>query len=148
MTTPTTPPAGMTAGRTVEIAANSVYHEFGIDFTDGVRVTVGWSEEDDAWIARVTGCAHDSACLADGPTKEAALLNLACAMAATLDAVEDDRAQAVASLAAAQKLEAAVEAWYNGDDSALAEHRNGPKMAEAFYEIPAARSRTGGKDHA
>lgn len=90
-------------GRTREVAANTFYAEFGIDYTDGYRVTVGWSEEDGAWIARVAGCAHDGACLADGPTKEAALLSLICSMATLVDAVEDDRAKAVASLALARR---------------------------------------------
>jgi|GEM_PF-5725824 len=93
--------ADLPKGRTTEIATGTFYHDPPIDYTDGYRVTVGWSEEDKAWLAQVEGCAHDSACLADGPTKEAALLNLACSMASTLDAVEGDRAKAVAALQAA-----------------------------------------------
>lgn len=77
-----------TAGRTTEIAPGTISHEPGIDYTDGYRVTVGWSEEGQTWMAQVSGCAHENAALADGPTKDAALLSLACSLAALIDAVE------------------------------------------------------------
>ena len=50
-------------GRTQEIAPNTFYHESPLEYTDFYRVTVGWSEEDKAWLAQIAGCAHDSACL-------------------------------------------------------------------------------------
>jgi hypothetical protein len=78
-----------TKGRTTKIAEGAFFIDPSLDYTDGYRVTVGWSDEDEAWIAQVSGCVGDTACLAHGPTKESALLNLACAMAATLDAVSE-----------------------------------------------------------
>lgn len=65
------------------------YVEFGIDYSDGYRVTVGWSDEDDAWIARITGVSTGDV-LAHGDTKEEALLALACSASATIDAVNPD----------------------------------------------------------
>lgn len=64
------------------------YVEFGIDYADGYRVTVGWSDEDEAWIARITGVSTGDV-LAHGYTKEEALLALACSAAATIDAIND-----------------------------------------------------------
>ena len=65
------------------------YVEFALDYTDGYRVTVGWSDEDDAWIARITGVSTGDV-LAHGDTKEEALLALACSAAATIDAINQN----------------------------------------------------------
>lgn len=62
------------------------YAEFATEYVDGYRVTVGWSAEDDAWIARCSGISTGDV-IGDGLSKEAALLSLVCALAATVDAV-------------------------------------------------------------
>jgi hypothetical protein len=60
--------------------------DIGLDYTDGFRVTVGWSDDDNAWIARISGVSTGDV-IADGDTKEKALLALACSAAATIDAL-------------------------------------------------------------
>lgn len=56
------------------------------DYTDGYRVTVGWSADDDAWIARLSGSrAGDQ--IGHGDTKEEALLSLACSLGCCIDAL-------------------------------------------------------------
>jgi hypothetical protein len=75
--------------RVHEVAKNQFWVEQGLEYDDGYRVTVGWSDEDNAWIARCSGLSTGDA-LADGPTREAALLDLACSLAATVDAVNPD----------------------------------------------------------
>lgn len=79
-------PTSPSAPRTIRLAENTVHHESGVDYWDGYRVTVGWSEEDDAWIARISGTAAGE-CIADGVSKETALLALACSIAASMDAL-------------------------------------------------------------
>lgn len=75
-----------TMPRTVEIAPNTFILEAPIDYTDGYRVTVGWSDEDEAWIAEVSG--HSAGhTLADGVSRESALCALACALSASMDAI-------------------------------------------------------------
>ena len=60
-----------------------------LDYSDFYRVTVGWSEEDDAWLARCSGVSTGDV-IGDGQSREEALLCLACALAATVDAVNPD----------------------------------------------------------
>lgn len=59
--------------------------EMGIDYTDGWRVTVGWSESDQTWYARCRG--EDCNELGHGDTKQEALLCLICAMACHIHAL-------------------------------------------------------------
>jgi hypothetical protein len=61
--------------------------ECATDHTDGYRITVGWSEPDEAWIARASGMTAfvPGEAIGTGPTKEAALLDLCCALCATVD---------------------------------------------------------------
>lgn len=73
-------------GRTVLIGENTAVHEVGINYEDGYRVTVGWSDEDDAWIARCSGVSTGDV-IADGVSKEMALLDLAISLASTIDAI-------------------------------------------------------------
>lgn len=62
-------------------------YENGVDYTDGYRVTVGWSEEDEAWIAELSGCQAEPNPIGDGQTQELALCALACSLACLADAL-------------------------------------------------------------
>jgi len=59
--------------------------EVATDYTDGYRITVGWVEEDQTWYARLTGTKAEDGPLGHGNTKEAALLDLCCALACLAD---------------------------------------------------------------
>lgn len=75
-----------TQPRVERIADNQFYYDPPLDYIDGYRVTVGWSEEGDAWIAVCSGMSSGVA-LAHGLSKESALLSLCCCLAAHIDAV-------------------------------------------------------------
>lgn len=82
------------AAKVAQVAPGFTYVEAGIEYEDGYRVTVEWSAEDDAWIARCSGLSTGDA-IADGTTPIHALLDLACSLACVVDAVNDpsDRRQ-------------------------------------------------------
>ena len=75
-----------------DTSPNTYYIESGIDHTDGVRTTVGWSVEDDAWIAQCHIWPRIPA-MGDGPTKEAALLHLVSGMAAMINVLQQEIAE-------------------------------------------------------
>jgi hypothetical protein len=58
------------------------YVEAGIEYRDGAHITVEWSDEDETWYARCQD-AHGGT-LADGSSRELALLSLCCALSATI----------------------------------------------------------------
>ena len=64
--------------------------EPGIDYLDGARVTVGWSESDGVWYARCFGAMSDD--LGHGDTREEALLCLITAMSALITCLYEERA--------------------------------------------------------
>lgn len=58
----------------------------GAQHVDGYRITVGWSAEDDKWVARASGVrAHGGDTIGMGDSHEQALFDLACALCATVD---------------------------------------------------------------
>lgn len=62
--------------------------ECGSDHTDGYRVTVGWNE-DGYWVARISGLSTGDVIGTHDWSKEQALLDLACSLAATVDCVNE-----------------------------------------------------------
>ncbi len=82
-----------------------------VAYEDGYRVSVGWSEEDDAWLARCEGM-KTGGVLADGPERETAALALCTSLAATADAIhewaEEDKAKLTARIAELEAENAAL----------------------------------------
>lgn len=82
---------------TMEPGSTTGSIEMGIDFVDrgpdgseGYRVTVGWSDDDDAWIARLHGLDVSTSATGHGDTKEEALCHLACSLALLADVLHDE----------------------------------------------------------
>lgn len=63
--------------------------ECATEYQDGYRVTVSWSEEDDAWIATLHECKSEKEPIGVGATKEEALCALACSLACLADALHE-----------------------------------------------------------
>lgn len=81
-----------------EPGSTTATYEAGIDFTDrgpdgseGYRVTVGWSDEDESWLAMLTPFRSEyTSAMGDGATREDALCHLACSLTALVDALTDE----------------------------------------------------------
>lgn len=61
--------------------------EMGASYTNGYKVEVGWSEQDQQWVAYCTGMKAfvGGEVFALGHSREGAVLELCCALAATVD---------------------------------------------------------------
>lgn len=116
-------------GRTIRIGDNTVNHEPGLDYVDGYHVTVGWSEEDNAWIARCSGTSAGEV-LADGVSREYALLDLAISLAATIDAVNEPPSSPSDLLTAGQ-----VAQRLNISEQTLANWRATGRYADALPHV-------------
>ena len=77
-----------TAPRVSTMGTNHVSYECGSDHTDGYRVTVGWSG-DGYWVARASGVCTGDVIGTHDQSKEGALLDLACSLAATVDCLNE-----------------------------------------------------------
>lgn len=82
-------PPGRT--RVVEHAPGVSFVEVttGLAYEDGYRIEVRWSEEDEAWLAVLTGCASMDPAFGCGDTREHALLDLACCLASLCEAIAE-----------------------------------------------------------
>jgi hypothetical protein len=76
--------AALIAPRVREVGPSTWLAEYGVAHEDGYQVTVGWSHEDEAWIAQVTGM-HCGDVIGTGPSREQALLDCCCALGSVID---------------------------------------------------------------
>ena len=71
--------------KVTKIAENTFHTEQPCELKDGgYTAECGWSDEDEAWVARLRGI-HCGDCLGTGPSRIGALLDLAIALGNTID---------------------------------------------------------------
>lgn len=66
--------------------------ECGSDYTDGYRVTTGW-DEDGYWVARISGLSVGDVIGTHDWSQFQAMQDLACSLAATVDAINEPKQQ-------------------------------------------------------